>query len=163
MVKHCCWGKCTSSTKNGKKYQDFVPFPKPNKNKKLAQLWISRCRRKYLSLRKITKHTYICKDHFDAKTTEFDWKINETLVPVDAWGKQPILRKTVTRQNRSGHKKQGDPIAGNQLEELKKTFKREKQDPVPIVSLIPMTSPEQQCIDVEDEGNFFKFLNGSIF
>ena len=87
VVKHCCYGLCTSDSRYPEKlpegtkfYFKFYPFTKPgyiketmtnwekekqNQRTEKARRWLNACGRKdFNSIEQITKHTYICSLHF---------------------------------------------------------------------------------------------------
>ena len=87
VVKHCCYGLCTSDSRYPEKlpegtkfYFKFYPFTKPgyiketmtnwekekqNQRTEKARRWLKACGRKdFNSIEQITKHTYICSLHF---------------------------------------------------------------------------------------------------
>ena len=57
-----------------------MPFVKPHLDLKQCQSRIKLCNRN-VPVEKITKHTYVCSDHFSLNEV-FDWKINLCLVPL---------------------------------------------------------------------------------
>ena len=84
VVKHCCYGLCTSDNRYPERMPEgtnFLPFAKPGIIKEgmtplekeresaktqRAKRWMHACGRKnFCSLSQITKHTYICSLHFD--------------------------------------------------------------------------------------------------
>ena len=68
MVKHCCFGTCTSDSR----YQDrpemegvfFIPFPKPKSLPERCARWIKACSREGFCQDNVNKYTYICSKHF---------------------------------------------------------------------------------------------------
>ena len=73
---------CTSnSRKKDCKELRFVAFPKPSHNLSMARKWVNLCRRKDLTIKTITRHTYVCSLHFE-EGTELDWRKNPSLEPV---------------------------------------------------------------------------------
>jgi hypothetical protein len=89
MVKHCCFGVCSS---NSKRHPDvnFIPFIKPTINLKRAERWVHLCGRADFSVDKITRDTYICHLHFSVGQ-DLNTHTNPLLEPYPA--KNEVKRK----------------------------------------------------------------------
>lgn len=68
VTKHCCYGMCSSDSRNFQKDAKnqifFVPFPKPHIDAAKCRRWIIACKREHFDESKIRQHTYICSKHF---------------------------------------------------------------------------------------------------
>ena len=72
--KTCFFQKCKNySTSDPNRH--FVPFVKPHIDLKRCQEWIQLCGRPSYPYDSITKHSYICDEHFNLNEV-LDWKLN---------------------------------------------------------------------------------------
>ena len=81
MVKYCAHGKCNSdSTRNPN--VKFIPFIKPDYDKKRCERWLHLCGRskENFSLKHVNRNTYVCQKHFK-ESDDLDWRKNLQLEP----------------------------------------------------------------------------------
>ncbi|XP_074101900.1 uncharacterized protein LOC141529297 [Cotesia typhae] len=63
-TKHCAFANCTSDSRYKQDGVKFIPFIKPQVDRKKCLEWIHLSRRADLTIDGIKKHTYVCTKHF---------------------------------------------------------------------------------------------------
>ena len=81
--KTCFFQKCKNYSKSDPN-RHFVPFVKPHIDLKRCKEWIQLCGRPSYPYDSITKHSYICDEHFNLNEV-LDWKINPNLKPIPTY------------------------------------------------------------------------------
>ena len=95
MPTTCFFKKCKNHS--GKDLdRNFVPFVKPHSNLQRCKEWIQLCGRPNYPLKKITRNSYICDEHFNLNEV-LDWKINPNLKPIPTYRLKNVDARDVFR------------------------------------------------------------------
>ena len=97
-MPYCCYGLCKSDSRKPEANVIFIPFPKPKNHLLIAKRWVHLCARDNLTIKNITRNTYICSKHFPEGEV-LNIRKNPTLEPFNA--RKQFKEKAKARRRRN--------------------------------------------------------------
>ena len=121
-MPYCCYGLCKSDSRKPEAGVTFIPFPKPTKEHLLiAKRWVHLCARSNLTIKNITRNTYICSKHFPEGEV-LNIRKNPTLEPFNA--RKQFKEKAKARRRRNVQQTVIETSNSDPLLNKKKTYSR---------------------------------------